>query len=431
MGARDGFAAWSHRNRFAVDAATAALVGLVVVPTATVTGASQWGPSDTAWPWAGPAASLVMSAAMAWRRSRPVASVAVVYSAALLHVLAGATVVMPADLIVPWALWSVTVHGPRWASRAALSGAMVGSVLVGTLLATTWADAAALSVMIALLFLTTWAFAQARRARRETMESLVDRAQRLEVERDQQAQLAAAAERARIAREMHDIVAHSLSVIIAQADGGRYAAAHDPDAAGRALTTIGETGRAALSDMRGLLGVLRAPQDQPLPTGGPAGERPDSPTGPLPATADLTALVEGMRTAGLRASLVRLGEPRILPPGTGLTVFRIAQEALTNVLKHAGPDPEVTVMLTWRPDRLELEVIDDGRGAAAGSDGTGQGLVGMRERAAMFGGYAFAGPRPGGGFRVHASLPTRGSETLVASSPGGTDPTTTDLEVAP
>lgn len=421
MGARDGFAAWSHRNRFAVDAATAALVGLVVVPTATVTGASQWGPSDTAWPWAGPAASLVMSAAMAWRRSRPVASVAVVYSAALLHVLAGATVVMPADLIVPWALWSVTVHGPRWASRAALSGAMVGSVLVGTLLATTWADAAALSVMIALLFLTTWAFAQARRARRETMESLVDRAQRLEVERDQQAQLAAAAERARIAREMHDIVAHSLSVIIAQADGGRYAAAHDPAAAGRALTTIGETGRAALSDMRGLLGVLRAPQDQPLPTGGPAGERPDSPTGPLPATADLTALVEGMRTAGLRASLVRLGEPRILPPGTGLTVFRIAQEALTNVLKHAQAT-SVSVLVERRADELRVIIEDNGVGfepsqdRADGTGGRQVGLIGMAERAALAGGTLAVESQVGTGTSIYLHLPL--SDDALASTGG-------------
>lgn len=112
-----------------------------------------------------------------------------------------------------------------------------------------------------------------------------------------------------------------------------------------------------------------------------------------------------MRASGVRASLVRMGTPRPLPPGVGLAVYRICQEALTNVLKHAGPDPTVTVLVQWQPAGLVLEVTDDGRGAAADSDGAGHGLVGMRERVAMIGGRFTAGPRPGGGFRVRAEVP--------------------------
>jgi len=242
---------------------------------------------------------------------------------------------------------------------------------------------------------------------------LVDRARRLETERDQQAQIATAAERTRIAREMHDIVAHSLSVIIAQADGGRYAAEAAPEAAVRSLTTIGETGRAALADMRRLLGVLRPPgppttthpHPSPAVVVAATGPPPPGDLVPQPAVADLERLVDQVRASGCRISLVRLGTPRTLPPGTGLTLFRICQESLTNVLKHAGPAATATVLLQWAPDAVVLEVADDGRGAAAPSDGGGQGLVGMRERAVMLGGTIAVGPRPGGGYRVRVQIP--------------------------
>jgi signal transduction histidine kinase len=220
---------------------------------------------------------------------------------------------------------------------------------------------------------------------------------------------------------MHDIVAHSLSVVIAQADGGRYAAAADPDAAVRALGTISETGRAALADMRRLLGVLRAPDGdigageppgtlRPAvatggPAGGPAPASAGTPYAPQPAEHDVEQLVEQVRASGVNVSLVRMGTSRRLPPGTGLAAYRICQEALTNVMKHAGPSPTVTVLVQWLPAALLIEVTDDGRGAAADSDGAGHGLLGMRERAAMFGGTVSTGPRPGGGFRVRAEIP--------------------------
>jgi signal transduction histidine kinase len=359
---------------------------------------------------------------LAWRRRRPVPSVVAVYTVGLLHTVLGSPGLFPADLAVLVALYSVTVYGPRWAHRAAVAGAVVGSFVLGAALmvVTRAADpvlVVALGLFCAVTSLAVWAAGLVRRARRETILAWRDRAERLEIERDQQAQIATAAERARIAREMHDIVAHSLSVVIAQADGGRYAAQADPDAAGRALGTIGDTGRAALADMRRLLGVLR---DEAAP----GAQGPVDPDGlvPQPAAEDIERLVESMRANGMTVTLVRRGAPRPLPPGAGLTAYRICQESLTNVLKHAGPEPTVTVLLQWEPTTLTVEVADDGRGAAAtggaghgdgagedagrgGGDGAGHGLVGMRERAAMFGGTVSAGPRPGGGFRVRARLP--------------------------
>ncbi|WP_136519393.1 sensor histidine kinase [Cellulomonas telluris] len=414
---------WEDDHRFAVDSVGAALLWLVM-GTIAIDMSAPGEPMSNATRLA----ALAVIGPLAWRRVRPVASAAAVYAAALAHMLLGIPLLFPADLVVLVALYSLTVHGPRWAYRVGMAGAAVGTLLLAVLLTTDgafyWPAAIIVGVLVGSMFLAVFAFALVRRSRREHLEALVDRAERLEVERDQQAVIGAAAERARIAREMHDIVAHSLTVMIAQADGGRYAAAADPAAATRALGTIAETGRAALTDMRRLLGVLRTDADRPGGSAaGPADAGPAAAAGagaaataPQPAVEDLETLVAHMRTSGMRVSLVRLGAPRHLPPGAGLTVYRIAQESLTNVLKHAGPDPSVTVMLQWLPDAVRLEVSDDGRGAAADSDGLGQGLVGMRERAAMFGGTVTAGPRPGGGFRVRAELPTPSSARPSASA---------------
>lgn len=395
---------WEERHQFGIDLSLVLTTGAFVVPLSASIASSYGESVATGLLWSG-----LLWLPLAWRRRNPVASVVLVYAGGLAHVLLGAATFLPTDLAVLVALYSVTLHGPRWAHRTAIVSALVGSLLLSVMLAvhaygaTRSADAVA-SVVTMWMFcsvcaLATWAFGLMRRARRETIGALRDRAERLEVERDQQARIATAAERTRIAREMHDIVAHSLSVIIAQADGGRYAAAADPDAATRALSTVSETGRAALADMRRLLGVLREPD------GSPAGTSGAVPFTPQPAAEDLETLVEQVRASGVRASLVRMGAARRLPPGVGLAVYRICQEALTNVLKHAGPDPTVTVLVQWQPAGLVLEVTDDGRGAAADSDGAGHGLVGMRERVAMIGGRFTAGPRPGGGFRVRAEVP--------------------------
>nr|WP_269326949.1 histidine kinase [Kineosporia mesophila] len=231
-----------------------------------------------------------------------------------------------------------------------------------------------------------------RHLRLRDEQRLHERAQLLEFEAEQQAQLAATAERARIAREMHDVVAHSLSVTISQADGGRYAAQHNPAAAITALETIAATGRQALADMRALLGVLRDDSTQQLT--------------PQPDTEAISDLVEQVRGSGLTVELEVLGESVLLPAGPGLAAYRIVQESLTNVLKHAGPGATAWIRLVWLTEALEIRIEDDGRGAGATPATPGsQGLIGMRERATLYGGQLEAGPRQGGGFGVRAYLP--------------------------
>ncbi|MBI9114744.1 sensor histidine kinase [Sanguibacter suaedae] len=401
----DAVGRWMEDRRTLVDAVGTSLALLVVVPLTVALAPNDTTSLETGRDgWTVAVLSTLVVAPLAIRRSHPVLSVALVYGATLFHQLLGLPFLMPADMLVLVALFSVTVYGPRWAHLVAIASGLVGCMMLGVFMGMITGDIVVLvfitSLFVGSLFLATWAFGLVRRGRRDTINALRDRALRLEVERDQQAKIATAAERSRIAREMHDIVAHSLSVMIAQADGGRYMATTDPEAAGRTLTTIGETGRAALADMRRLLGVLRSDGDDEDDGAALTADRT-----PQPAAGDIESLVAQVRASGTRISLVRMGTARTLPPGTGLTLYRICQEALTNILKHAGPDPGVTVVLTWARAGVRLEVDDDGRGASADSDGAGQGLLGMRERAAMFGGTVVTGPRPGGGFRVMLDLP--------------------------
>ncbi|TGJ98131.1 sensor histidine kinase, partial [Actinotalea fermentans ATCC 43279 = JCM 9966 = DSM 3133] len=258
MGWYENMGKWWERHRFGVDMTTTLVIALAFVPATWALGTSATGGSSLSTLF-----TIGMLVPLPWRRVRPVASAITVYAVALLHLLFG-IVFLPADFLLLISLFSVTVYGPRWAHRTAMISSAAGSLVLGLSLAMQASgpgEAAGVLVFATMfttmMFLAVWAFGLLRRSRRETINALVDRAERLEVERDQQAQIATAAERSRIAREMHDIVAHSLSVIIAQADGGRYAGAADPAAATRALTTVSETGRAALADMRRLLGVLR------------------------------------------------------------------------------------------------------------------------------------------------------------------------------
>lgn len=348
------------------------------------------------------AAAVGMPLALVWRACRPVTSTAIIYSLALTH-FAMVPSLLPIDLAIFLALYSVTVHGPRWAERVALIGGLIGAllaVLAGR------GNVSRLTDLVALLFacgvgaalvVLAWGAGLLRRSQAERRDTLRERAERLERERNQQAWLAAAAERTRIAREMHDVIAHSLSIIIAQADGGRYAASSDPAAAGLALETIAETGRAALSDTRRILGILRDDETSHA-------------LAPAPSSEELDSLFAHIRRAGVPVSQVEMGKPVGLPPGTSAALYRIVQESLTNVLKHGGPDVLATVMIEWKPGTIRVVVSDNGRGAASLSDGRGNGLIGMRERAAMLGGALTAGPGPSGGFRVEASLPTGPSD---------------------
>ena len=231
-----------------------------------------------------------------------------------------------------------------------------------------------------------------RTARHARAVSLAERASRLARDREQQAQLAVAAERARIARELHDIVAHNIAMMIALSDGAVATAATDPARAVALMGEISAGGRSALTEMRRLLGVLRQPVS--------------ADHAPQPGLADMDDLLAGVRTAGLLARMSVTGEPGAIPASAQLALYRMVQEALTNTLKHA-PGARAEVRLCYQPGEVELEVTDDGRqepGTAVSQPGGGHGIVGMRERAAVFGGEVSAGPRPGGGWRVHAVL---------------------------
>ncbi|MBM9503989.1 sensor histidine kinase [Actinacidiphila acididurans] len=233
------------------------------------------------------------------------------------------------------------------------------------------------------------------KGRRAQLAFLRERAVRLERERDQQAQLAVAGERSRIAREMHDIVTHNLSVMVALADGAVFAQERAPERATAAMRQVSATGRQAITDMRRFLGVLRA-------------DEPDAMRHPMPGIAQLDALAEQVRAAGLPTRLEVSGETAGIPAAAQLTAYRLVQEALTNTLKHAPAGARAEVRVACAPDAVEVTVTDDGAGAPippqAPARSTGHGLPGMRERAAAYGGRLTAGPRPGGGWQVAAHL---------------------------
>ena len=316
--------------------------------------------------------------------------------AGLLVLAAGYESIPAAIVAVLVTVHSVVAHGSLRAGRLVLwVGLAAAAAAALRFVALPFGDVfttVAAAAGIGLLVVASWSIGHLTRVRRAHETALAERARLLESERDQQAAIAAAAERARIAREMHDVVAHSLSVVVAQADGGRYAARADPAAATAALETIAGTGRQALADMRGLLGVLRHDE---------AARHT-----PQPGSGDLSDLVEDVRASGLDVRLEEEGQRRPLPPSPGLAVYRITQEGLTNVLKHAGPAATALVRVRWLRASVEVEVLDDGRGAGAATGAPGgQGLVGMRERAALVGGSVDVGPAPGGGWRVRALVP--------------------------
>lgn len=431
---------WPARHRTIVDSSLAAVLILISVPVVIGTGyvGNAYGPIAQLPPLYYAivvVSSIVTIAPLAIRRSRPDLSAALCYGGAALHLAFGIPLVLPADLFVPLALYSVTAYGSRRAYRIAIGGAVVGVSAViglGSLLGDfRWQAAVAVWIAIALVFAVAWALGLVTQARMAQYAQLAARAELAEQEQEKQARLAAANERARIAREMHDIVAHSLAVLIAQADGGRYAAPQDPLAAERALSTIAEVGRGALADMRRLLGVLRTDSDSPdsgngaaappgvLPStvAGPLASEADSPvpTSPQPDAESLPALIAQVRATGLRVSFGVTGTPSTLPPGIGLVIYRVCQEALTNILKHAGPDPGVSVMLMWAPGSVTLDVRDDGRGASATGGAAGHGVIGMKERVALTGGTMRAGPRPGGGYQVRCTIPLPSRDAAYAA----------------
>ncbi|MFI5757920.1 sensor histidine kinase [Streptomyces sp. NPDC051569] len=312
----------------------------------------------------------------------------------------------PADFALLVVIYTVAAQGgPRWASLFALIGGLTAapaSQLRWPIQDGSVAGRVFFTVVMSVPFVLAWVLGDSMRTRRAYFDQLEERATRLEKEREAQAKVAVAAERARIARELHDVVAHNVSVMVVQADGAAYVLDAAPDQAKQALETISSTGRQALAEMRRLLGVLRTGDAQE------SGEYV-----PQPDVQQIEDLVEQVRRAGITVDFKVEGTARSLPSGVELTAYRIVQEALTNSRKHGGPDVGASVRLVYFDDGLGLLVEDDGRGAAhemyvdGGADGRGHGLIGMRERVGMVGGTLDAGPRPGGGFRISALLPLK------------------------
>ncbi|MGI5133648.1 MULTISPECIES: sensor histidine kinase [unclassified Streptomyces] len=329
-----------------------------------------------------------------WRRRAPAAAFGAVTAVFVLQWSLGAA--LRADVALFVALYSLALHGRlrqlAWACAVAAGALSLVAVRVS----------AAVSVWDALFFLLSTATAALAlglmiRIRRAQLVGLRERAARLEIERDQRGRLAVAAERARVAREMHDIVGHNLSVIITLADAGAYAAGAAPERGKEALHLIGDTGRQALSELRRVLGVLREADGAPA----------EPELSPQPGLTDLDALCEGVRAAGLEVVYRTVGDIDALDSGVQLTVYRIVQEALTNTLKHAGAGARANLAIVVEDTRLTITVQDSGPSTPVGRPRTaneeGHGLVGMRERAALYGGHVSVSPA-GAGWTVRADL---------------------------
>ncbi len=431
---------WFRRHRFAVDFVLMALLWLLAMPVSITDGGYSKSTMDMLVSGAFATAIILP---LAWRRTRTVMAGFIIAGVALLQWALNIQP-MPADVAVPLIVYALAAFGPRWASLGGLALALLGSVMLVTryfyvLTSQTLADipySIVMVLMVWVLILFSWTAGDLTRTKRLREQALSDRAHRLEIEAQHERDLAASDERAHIAREMHDIVAHSLSVIITQADGARYASATNPEIAPETLATIAATGRASLQEMRRLLGVLRGGDE--------------ASTRPLPGLADLDELLLGIRAAGLPVDVEVDGEARRqLPPGAELTAYRAVQEGLTNVMKHAGPNVNASVRLGWKARGLEIMVRDDGRGATAAlstasiprvpvpspkapamsaagqtkvesdvghhqatqptnappTQAGGNGLRGMAERFKLYDGTLSAGPLPGGGFGITAFIP--------------------------
>ncbi|WDV52784.1 histidine kinase [Streptomyces coeruleorubidus] len=337
--------------------------------------------------------SLGFSVPLLWRRTHPRAVLAAMALFALVNAWTGAA--LQAALLQLAVVYHIALRRALrnlwWATALVIAPVLVSVARHGE---GTWDQQVGSQLMsttvAALIGITV-------RTRRNYTEALEDRARRLETERDQQARLATAAERARIAREMHDIIGHNLSVITGLADGGRYAAAKSPERAAQALDAIATTSRQALTELRRLLDVMREEE-----------QNGQADLTPQPGLTDLDQLLDGVRSAGLPVRTTTHGSPT-LPPGRQLTVYRVIQEALTNTLKHAGADATAEIELSYE-DKGAVTVTITDTGNDSRTDGPargGRGLPGMRERTALYGGTLEAGPRPHPeqGWRVRLHLP--------------------------
>lgn len=381
---------WLRERPRLVDGVVALLVGLCALPQLLF-----WARQPQGGFVARLVLTLLLVVPLVLRRRFPLATFA--FAAVVALVQWGLGITLAADIALLVYLATVSA---AYRMRVSLLAALV--VEAGVVLAALrwdFAQALGLPFLPALLLLSApvlaaWLVGAEVRSRRQTLDALRDRAVQLEQAQQQRAAMAVAAERARIAREMHDVVAHSVAVMVTLSDGAAAKAARDPERAAAAMRQVSATGHQALEEMRGLLGVLRSDD------GGP-GRRPQ------PGLAEIEDVVSQLRATGLAVSSTVSGDAAAVPDGVALTVHRVVQEATTNTLKHAAGPTRIDIRVEVAADEVRLEVHDDGGPSAArtGAGGAGLGLLGMHERVAVHGGTLDAGPDPAGGWTVRAALP--------------------------
>jgi signal transduction histidine kinase len=400
---------WSSDPRRLVDVCVVVVVAVLSVADVAASSADRL-PAQRAADALAYALVLVGSLALGWRRRAPVVVLAVVTAVICTSWAIGyAAYLSVLGLTALYAVAAHEEHRPRawWAMGVACGVLMVvgslsildqqdgynflGALSMGAFLV----GAVAAGVLI--------------RNRERLFADTERRAAEAEADRLAEAERAVRRERNRIAREMHDVVAHGMSVVAVQAAAGREIVRLDPDRAADVFATIEGVSRDSLSELRRMLGVLRDTGDD------------EASLSPQPGVSDVPAAVAQSTAVGVPAELIVEGAERAVEPGVELAAYRIVQEALTNVRKHAGSAASATVRLVYGRDHLLVEVIDDGRGAASAlaDAGAGHGLLGMRERVEIYGGELSAGPRPGGGFAVRAVLPIAGAATADDEAPVG------------
>jgi signal transduction histidine kinase len=344
------------------------------------------------------AIEIAMAAAVAWRRAAPLAAATIV---AIANVADAAIGVSPSDPSIP--LVTTVAMAYALVAHSPLRQAIVGSAILiaGTTAQVIVAGQSIASLGFAYTFLAViWAIGRLVRLRTAQAVRAEVQIERLRNEEAERARSVAIAERSRIARELHDVIAHSVSVMVVQAGAAQQVLRADPAAAERALDAVQSTGRQAISELGQLLGVLRE-------GGAELG------LAPQPTLAELPALIADAESTGVSATLTTGGVPFPLPAGIELAVYRVVQEALTNTRKHAGGHAHAEVRLDYRPNEVILDISDDGHSPTEmkrDAGGTGHGLVGMRERISTYGGTLIAGPTANRGFRVHARIPVQAAE---------------------
>ncbi|MCI7551455.1 MAG: sensor histidine kinase [Actinomycetaceae bacterium] len=332
----------------------------------------------------------------AFRRTHVTISAAGVYLGLLIRFLVLPSVLLYLDFALLFALYACVAYGAKRTRRIAIIAALIAGIAYWSPFLTDGLTITVfyLLVLIEVTVLVVYAFGLVRRYQFRRVDDAMAASEMRARQLERETKAAVVEERNRIAREMHDIVAHTLTVIIAQADGGRYAAHAQPEGAEQALATISDVARSALRDVRSIIGVLRDPSDSD-----------SAPLLPQADSHDLTMLIEQVRDAGANVIYEQRGEAQTMPPAVSNALYRICQEALTNSLKYAGENATIWVTQIFVPGAVSLSVVDDGAGAHVPPDGFGHGIIGMRERASILGGITKIGAMADGGFQVRVTIP--------------------------